>query len=199
MANFMARQRGGRRMSDTATLTAPAAEDTHERQFTIFRGATAPTLVLDDTTGLTEVSGAGLMGFRDAGIGPNGADTRVIFEAPGFSLVYAWFKSGFPLPRHSHKMDCAYYIVGGSLQLGPDILGKGDGFFVPANAPYTYTVGPEGVEVLEVRQEACHDIHIMANNSAFWRKAIEAAPASLERWSQEPRPSPTLAEKTAVS
>jgi hypothetical protein len=99
-------------------------------------------------------------------------------EIPGFSLTYVWFKSDFPLPRHSHQMDCAYYIVGGSLQIGGDVLGKGDGFFVPANMPYTYIAGPKGVEVLEFRQHACHDIRLMADNPAFWEKVAASAPVN---------------------
>jgi hypothetical protein len=177
------------------TLDAEQAADV--RKFQIFRGATAPALVMDEITGLTDISAEGIRKIREAGGNDGGQDVRVLFEIPGFSLTYAWFKSGYPLPRHSHKADCAYYIVGGSLRLGADELGKGDGFFVPANAPYTYTVGPEGVEVLEFRTMACHDINIMANNPAFWAKAAEAAPANRARWAGEPRPSPTLEEAKA--
>ena len=166
-----------------------------ERSFQIFRGASSPPLVMEDVTGRTETSIAGLKKVQAAGGLDAGQDVRVLLEIPGFSLTYAWFKSGFPLPRHSHKADCAYYIVGGSLQIGPDVLGKGDGFFVPANSPYTYTVGPEGVEVLEVRNEACHDINVMANNAAFWAKAAESLPAHHARWATESRPSPTLEER----
>jgi hypothetical protein len=34
------------------------------------------------------------------------------------SLCWAWFKSGYVLPRHSHNADCLYYVLGGSLRLG---------------------------------------------------------------------------------
>jgi hypothetical protein len=174
---------------------AAAAGEPADRRFQIFRGADAPHLVMSEVTGVTAVTAEGMEKVRAAGGSDNGADVRVLLEIPGFSLTYAWFKSGYPLPRHSHKMDCAYYIVGGSLQLGPDLLGKGDGFFVPADAPYAYTVGPQGVEVLEFRHDGCHDINIMAGAAAFWTKAAEAAPANRARWAQERRPSPTLEEQ----
>src|SRR3974377_2313112 len=52
---------------------------------------------------------------RAAEVGVNeGQELRTLFAVPGFSLTYVWFKSGFPLPRHSHNVDCLYYIVGGS-------------------------------------------------------------------------------------
>jgi hypothetical protein len=177
-----------------AVDTPEDAEPSDARPFRIFRGATAPPMQLDELTGLTEVSSQGLARLQDAGGWGAGADVRVLLDIPGFSLTYAWFKSGYPLARHSHKADCAYYIVGGSLKLGSEVLGKGDGFFVPGGAPYTYTVGPDGVEVLEFRHHGCHDMKIMANNAAFWAKAVEATPSNLLRWDREPRPSPSLQE-----
>lgn len=177
--------------------TPNPTEPSGEPRFQIFRGADAPLLEMAEITGLSEVSAEGIRKVRDAGGNDAGQDIRVLLDIPGFSLTYAWFKSGYPLPRHSHKADCAYYIVGGSLQLGAEVLGKGDGFFVPAEAPYTYTVGPEGVEVLEVRHHGCHDIHIMASNAAFWAKAAESAAVNRDRWANERRPSPTLEEVQA--
>jgi hypothetical protein len=173
------------------------AEPSGDKRFQIFRGAQAPHLTMMEVTGVTEAAGDGMRKLAEAGGNEGGHDVRVLLEIPGFSLTYAWFKSGYPLPRHSHKADCAYYVVGGSLKLGADVLGKGDGFFVPGGAPYTYTVGPEGVEVLEVRHHGCHDINIMANNAAFWTKAAEAATGNRARWAGEPRPSPTLEEAQA--
>jgi hypothetical protein len=43
--------------------------------------------------------------LQEAGI-EEGQAVKLLFSAPGFSLTYAWFKSGFPLPRHSHNSDC---------------------------------------------------------------------------------------------
>lgn len=175
-----------------------AETEADARRFQIFRHKEAPFLAMSEITGVTDVTAEGMRKVREAGGNDDGQEVRVLFEIPGFSLTYAWFKSGYPLPRHSHKMDCAYYIVGGSLQLGPDVLSKGDGFFVPGGAPYTYTVGPEGVEVLEFRNDACHDINIMASNAAFWAKAAQAAPVNQQRWAAETRPSPLAEEKVGA-
>ena len=63
--------------------------------------------------------------------------TLVLFKEPrpdGMSIMYAWFKSNYVLPRHNHDADCAYYILAGSLKMGSQTLGKGDGMFVPAGA-----------------------------------------------------------------
>jgi hypothetical protein len=165
-----------------------------ESKFSIFRGADAPPLVMDQMTGISEIVAAGTRKLHEAGGVDIGHDTRVVFEVPGFSLIYGWFKSGYHLPRHSHNADCAYYIVGGSLTMGSEVLGKGDGFFVPANMPYAYVAGEKGVEILEFRHHACRDIHVMADNPAFWDKLAAAAPANRARWENEPRPSPPAAE-----
>ena len=35
--------------------------------------------------------------------------------------------------------------------MGNQVLRAGDSFFIPAEAPYVYTAGPDGVEILEIR------------------------------------------------
>jgi hypothetical protein len=125
----------------------------------------------------------------------DGHDLRVLFSAPGVSLVYVWFKSGFPLPRHSHNVDCLYYIVGGSLTIGHTELGVGDGFFVGRDVPYAYIPGPAGVEVLEFRAADQFNIKVMADNPAFWDKAAEAVRSHRDAWVQESRPAGMVPEK----
>jgi hypothetical protein len=117
-----------------------------------------------------------------------GHDLKLLFAIPGFSLSYVWFKSGFPLPRHSHNVDCLYYIVGGSLFIGHEELGVGDGFFVGQDVPYTYRPGPAGVEVLEFRAADTFNIKILANNPLFWDKAVETVREHRSAWAHEPRP-----------
>ena len=158
------------------------------REFTIFRMDEAQQHKPGPSAGLTEVSRAGLRELGEAGLG-QGAESRVLFEAPGFSLMYAWFKSGFPLYRHSHGPDCLYQVIGGSLSVGDQELRKGDGFFVPGGTAYSFVVGPEGVEVLEFRHEHIRDTVVQANNPAFWQKALETVRCNRERWMVEPRPS----------
>jgi hypothetical protein len=118
-----------------------------------------------------------------------GSETRMLFAGGGFSLAYAWFKSGFPLPRHSHDSDCLYYVVSGSLLMGDQELKAGDGFFVGGDVPYAYIPGPEGVEVLEFRAAQRFDIKMLAGVGAFWDKALETVKAKRETWPAEPRPS----------
>lgn len=124
----------------------------------------------------------------DAGI-LEGSKVSLLFERPGMSLTHAWFKSGFPLPRHSHDADCLYFILAGSLRIGVEELSAGDGFFVGANVPYAYTPGPQGVEVLEFRTADAFDIRVLAKNPAFWRKAAEMVAGKRELWKDETPPS----------
>ena len=177
------------------TVNASASNNSSDAgRFQIFRTSEAPHHELVVATGMTEVVAEGYRKLREAGGNDGGHEIRVLIDIPGFSITYCWFKSNYPLPRHSHKSDCLYYIVGGSLKMGADVLGKGDGFFVPAETPYAYTIGPEGVEVLEFRHEAAGDIHYRASNPAFWAKAAESCEGNRARWATEQRPTPTLEE-----
>jgi quercetin dioxygenase-like cupin family protein len=96
---------------------------------------------------------------------------KVLYRQPadegGFSLVYAWFKPHYILPRHSHDADCLYYVVAGTAVLGNQVLRAGDGFFVPSGAPYQYSAGPEGVEVLEFRNARAFDMQITESNERY--------------------------------
>jgi len=126
--------------------------------------------------------------LRAAGVG-DGSENRLLFSGGGYSLSYVWFKSGFPLPRHSHDTDCLYYILAGSLRLGREDLSTGDGFLLPGGTPYTYTPGPEGVEVLEFRSGGSFNIKLLANNPAFWDKALTTVEAQRDSWQDQTRPS----------
>jgi len=118
----------------------------------------------------------------------DGEETRIVFNAPGFALVHAWFKAGYPLPLHSHSADCVYFIIAGTLSLGTEQLQAGDGFFVPANAAYTYTPGPDGVEVLEIRHTAMVDFRILAKGAAWWAKGLERVAEHHGTWRSAKRP-----------
>lgn len=126
--------------------------------------------------------------LRAAGVGA-GSENRLLFSGGGYSLSYVWFKSGFPLPRHSHDTDCLYYIIAGSLRLGREALAAGDGFLLPGGTPYTYTPGPDGVEVLEFRSGGPFNIKLLANNPAFWDKALATVEDQRGAWQDQPRPS----------
>jgi len=157
----------------------------------VFRAAEAPALREVDAMRAEGVSAQvreGLAQLVEAGSN-EGASVKLLFSAPGLSLAYAWFKSGFPLPRHSHNADCLYYIIAGSLTFGTQTLGKGDGFFVPSDAAYTYVPGPEGVEVLEFRTADRFNIQFLVGNPAFWSKAAATVSQELNGWRGQCPPS----------
>lgn len=172
-------------------MSAQATAETRPAgKFAIYRGATAPAFSevdVMDYAGMTPQLEDTLAQLTEAGFG-EGQTVKLLFSGPGFSLTYAWFKSGFPLPRHSHNADCLYYIVAGSLTLGSETLGAGDGFFVPSEAAYTYTPGAEGVEVLEFRHAEHFNIKFLAGNPAFWTKALETVRGEREGWTRQTRP-----------
>ena len=101
------------------------------------------------------------------------------------SLTYCWFKSGFPLPHHSHSADCLYFVVAGSLKIGSEELGPGDGFFLGADVPYSYVPGPEGVEVLEFRTSDKFDFRMLAKSEAYWDKALDNLLAARGDWPEQ--------------
>jgi quercetin dioxygenase-like cupin family protein len=93
-----------------------------------------------------------------------------------------WFKANFPVPRHSHSGDCLYYVISGSAIMGSRTLRAGDSFFVPSGAPYQYTAGPEGVEVLEIRHRVDHVDFTFHDPDAYGEKAAKAIEANRESW-----------------
>ncbi len=106
-------------------------------------------------------------------------------EDGGFSLLYLYFKPNFPLFRHKHESDCLYVVLSGSAIMGSQTLRAGDSFFVPANAPYYYTAGPDGVEVLEIRHNVEGFTVIFAHNPAGRLEEARAAiEANAEAWSE---------------
>lgn len=168
-----------------------AAPEHPPRRIEIYRAAEAPSFDEIDVMAVEGVSpelGDTFARLIDAGF-KEGETVKLLFSAPGFSLTYAWFKSGFPLPRHSHDADCLYYIVGGSLSLGSEVLGKGDGFFVPADGAYAYTPGPEGVEVLEFRTAERFNIRFLVGNPGFWTKALATIESERSGWASQRPPS----------
>ena len=168
-----------------------AQDDNAKPGFTIFRAEDAPGLVEsecmeiapmseDQRDGLTKVVQAGYL---------EGDDIKVLVQLPGFSLTQAWLKKDYPLILHSHDSDCLYYIVAGTLKLGTEELGPRDSFFVPADVPYTYKPGPDGVEVLEFRHATQFNFVNLAKSPAYWAKAAETVAANVEDWKTARRPS----------
>ena len=155
-----------------------------KKQFKIFRAKDAPTL---DEAGCMTIEPfdpaliAGVTKVLEAGLG-EGEAVRVLVNIPGFSLTHVWFKKDFPLPLHSHDADCLYYIIAGTLRLGTEELGPRDCFFVPADVPYGYRPGPDGVELLEFRHANAFNLVNHAKGGSFWTKALDAVTANREDW-----------------
>lgn len=163
--------------------------------FRIFRKADAPHL--NDTGAMTmgemaPITAEGVMRWAGSGL-EEGNETRLLFATPQMSLTYAWFKSDFPLPLHSHDADCLYYIIAGSLKLGSETLQAGDDFFVGHDVPYQYRPGPLGVEVLEFRTVDSFDIQFKGTTSAYWDKIVGAMTAARGQWPTEVPPSAPVA------
>jgi hypothetical protein len=113
-----------------------------------------------------------------------GHDVRVLFRQggdAGLSLVWSRFGPNYPLPRHSHSADCLYYVVAGEARLGNRRVGAGEGFFVPANAPYAYTAGAEGIEILEFRAADAFDMRI-TETLPRWDGIVESVRAHKDAW-----------------
>ena len=149
---------------------------------------TWPTMSDSARESLTETLTAG---------GQAGQHVRLIAlqtpEEGGFSLVHVWFKANYPLPRHSHDSDCMYYVISGEAHMGNQVLRAGDSFFVPAEAPYVYTAGPDGVEVLEIRHDVAQfDMKIPDAPATRWQEMTEISVANRDRWESE-QTSPTFA------
>jgi hypothetical protein len=127
----------------------------------------------------------------------SGNESRVLVrqtpDEGGYSLVYLWFKPHFPLFRHRHEDDCLYVIVSGTAIMGNQTLRPGDSFFVPAEAPYFYNAGPDGVEVFEVRHNVERFTTIYATNTdGRMQEARQTARENAEAW-REMTTAPLLA------
>lgn len=142
--------------------------------------------------GMDEGAAGGLASLSEgnfaAGLGDR---ARVLFREPGekgMSLVYLWFKSGYVLPFHSHNVDCLYYVLGGELHMGSQVLRKGDGFFIPADHGYGYEAGPDGVEVLEFRHATRFNFVFKGNSEARWDRILEVFRQRADLWAEETVP-----------
>lgn len=160
-------------------------------QFAIFRAADAVDFDASGAMSPPEPGSFDLqcaLDLMDAGVA-KGSDHQLVFSGGGMSLARVWFKSGYPLPRHSHDCACLYYIVAGSLRLGQDELGPGDGFYVGAGVPYTYVAGSKGVELLEFRSQTQFGIELLGMTAGWTRKAVASVKERVEAWEAEQRPS----------
>ncbi len=185
-------------MAGEAALDAENAEMIREEGraggFVITRAADAepmkprkPRGFADPATMLHPATLRGLQQMREDS-GPPGAAAMVLFSSETMHVSYAWFKSGYPLPLHSHDADCYYLIVGGSMKVGTKVLGKGDGVMIPAGAPYTVTPLDEGVEFIEFRNSEDYDTNFRSKSNTYWDRIAETRKAHAAVWAEEPQP-----------
>ncbi|KHK91443.1 cupin domain-containing protein [Novosphingobium malaysiense] len=171
--------------------------ETQRPRFEIFRGADAPTL---EECGCMTYEGdapnlAAMQPRFAEATQARGEYNDVPYRRPGMSLARLWFKSGFPLPLHTHDCECLYYIVAGSVRMGSETLGAGDGFYVGADVPYSYTAGPEGVEILEFRNTDSFNIKVKDKPVEAWEKTVEVMRDASSRWDGENPPVRKMPEK----
>lgn len=164
------------------------AQDSENRPpFEIFRARDAIDYAEGGPMEIKPMTGAetaGMASLMQHGM-MEGGQVKLLYSRPGMSLTYCWFKSGYPLPRHSHSADCLYFIVSGSLKIGTEELGAGDGFFLGTDVPYAYVPGPNGVEVMEFRTSDKFDFRSLANSKAYWDKMLSNLLAAKEKWPEE--------------
>lgn len=167
-------------------------ERAHQRRLELFSSEGARLVhdtVMQRPPALDQPARDALPEFTAAG----GQVVELLFGDPGspddggLSLVRVRFGPNYPLPRHSHSVDCLYYVLAGEARLGSRVVGPGEGFFVPADVPYGYTAGPEGVDVLEFRPTSEYDSRIR-ESPAGWTRIIEGVRANRERWAADMPP-----------
>jgi quercetin dioxygenase-like cupin family protein len=164
---------------------------TEKQGIELFRGKDAPGLFESGTMSPPEFDAADRAALAEDGPrSPNllhGNYDGVVYRGEGddrFSLVRAWFGPHYVLPRHTHDGDCLYYVVNGSLKMGSQVLGAGDGFFVPSDAPYAYEAGPDGVEVLEFRSCTSFGMKIPGGQLERLRRAGQVAEEHGDDWAE---------------
>lgn len=131
----------------------------------------------------SQVINDGLNLLADSGM-TEGISSRILFDVPNFSLAKLSLKSNFPLPLHVHNVDCLYYILAGSLRVGREELGAGDGFFVPAEIPYTFSAGFEGSEILEIRKVSIGSVttRFTSKSQRYWKKIAQIIAENRQIW-----------------
>ena len=157
---------------------------TATRGIKIYRADQAPSLAEDGMMTPGELSESVYTTY-DLSVFDAGSEVKVLFKGQGpegLSLVHLRFGAGYPLPRHSHSVDCLYYVTAGEAVMGQRVIKAGDGFYVKAGQPYAYHAGPDGVEVLEFRAATSFDITIFDQTVARWKPMVEAARAHHDRW-----------------
>jgi hypothetical protein len=141
------------------------------------RKGTQPQPNAEASAALPEFYAAGGVASANLFVDPDGTEDACL------NLLWLKLGSNFTIPRHNHTGDCLYYVASGSVRLGNQVIEAGGGFFVPSAAPYTYSAGPEGAEVLEFRGALQPiDTELLDND---WDGILEGTRANKEQWAKE--------------
>ena len=162
-------------------ITITRANGAHPHTGRKQRGADAPGFELHPAIA------RGMQQMREGG-DVGGAMAVTLYSGPTMHVSYVWFKSGYPLPIHSHDVDCFYQIFAGSMRVGNDLLEKGDGVMIPAGVPYTVTPGEQGVEFFEFRTGEDYDTHYRAKTDSYWDKVAQTRRERSAIWAAEQAP-----------
>jgi mannose-6-phosphate isomerase-like protein (cupin superfamily) len=180
--------------SDNEALLREEAKEARAPGFTFTRGREAHPHTGRPQRGAGEAGfelhpaiARGIAQFRETA-DCGGAAALTLFSMPTLHVSYVWFKSGYPLPLHSHDTDCYYLVIAGSMKVGSEELRKGDGVLIPGGAPYTVSPGEEGVEFLEMRTSPDYDTHYRAKTDAYWDRVAETRRARKSIWAGEKAP-----------
>jgi hypothetical protein len=69
--------------------------------------------------------------------------------------------------------------------MGSRRVQAGAGFFVPSGAPYAYTAGPEGIEILEFRGASSFDMQI-TEGLERWGRILDVVRSEGDGWKDVP-------------
>jgi quercetin dioxygenase-like cupin family protein len=183
-------------MTETTSAAIEVGTRPAQNRMTIFRREHAVRMGETDTMSAPDFpqSVAESLSEDDIALLEGGDEIKLLFRQAGddgFSLVNVWFRPDYILPRHTHNVDCTYYVVAGKIILGSQVIHAGEGFFVPAEHAYGYQAGPEGVELLEFRHSASFNIKIVDDKQSKWEEILAVAASHKDIWAAAERPRQT--------
>lgn len=166
-------------------MTHPVTPAPRPRRGISFFGppAEAPGLQDTDMMSMPEIDPPAPEQFMEMVQGGGNA-VKVLYRDGDMSLVWSWLGPNYTLPRHSHSADCLYFVVFGEARLGNRTIPAGAGFFVPAGAPYAYSAGPEGIQILEFRGATSFDMRITESVDR-WDEIVETVRSNRDAWNEE--------------
>jgi quercetin dioxygenase-like cupin family protein len=74
-------------------------------------------------------------------------------DCGGFNILQVRVAPGYYLARHKHNVDQLVFVMEGCAIQGNKELLPGEGWFTPANNPYSLVAGPQGLTWMEIRTE----------------------------------------------